>query len=70
MRLRTIWTMRGMALNERWHRSVEWFWIELAMRLPRQLKYWAFIDMCNRHTLPDEEVPGVTYVTIVQRASK
>ena len=43
MRLRTIWTLPGMALRERWHRTGEWAAMAVAWRLPRRVLYWAAV---------------------------
>jgi len=44
MRLRTIWTLPGMALRERWRRTWdEWLAIKIAWALPRRVLYWAAV---------------------------
>lgn len=43
MRLRTIWTLPGMALRERWNRTGEWAAMKVAWALPKRVLYWAAV---------------------------
>jgi hypothetical protein len=67
MRLRTIWTLRGLPLRERLNRTGECIVRGLAHRLPRRLAYWSFIDSGVRYMRSDEVVPEVTYTDLLQR---
>lgn len=67
MRLRTIWTLRGMPLRERLNRTGEATVRGLAHRLPRRLAYWSFIDTGVRHMKPDEVVPEVPFMALLER---
>lgn len=67
MKLTTIWTLPTMTLRERLARTSEWGWRTLAHRLPRRLAYWSWIDSTVRHIEPDEVVPEVTAMTVLER---
>ena len=69
MRLSTIWTMPGMALRERFHRTSEAGWLWLAHRLPRRLAYWSFIDSGVR-TLGNDVVQEARYMDLLKRMEK
>lgn len=70
MRLKTIWSLPGMALRERLSRTGEVLWRGLAHRLPRRLAYWSFIDTGVRHVRPSEVVPEVPYMDLLERAGR
>jgi len=67
MRLKTIWTLRGMTLRERLNRTGEAAIRSIAHRLPRRLAYWSFIDSGVRYMRSDEIVPEVYYTDLLQR---
>jgi hypothetical protein len=69
MKLTTIWTIPAMSLRERLDRTRQWAWREIAHRLPRSLAYWSLIDTGARH-MRNDIVPEVTFVTVLERASK
>ncbi len=43
MKLTTIWTMPAMSLRERMRRSADWADLTIAARLPKRVRYWAFV---------------------------
>lgn len=43
------------------------FWLWLARRLPRPLRYWTFVHVSTNAILPNEEVPGVTLDKLMSR---
>lgn len=59
MRLRTIWTLPGLPLRERLHRSADWFWLATARHLPRRIAYWSFVVEGTRAIKTD-----VTYMDL------
>ena len=60
MRLRTIWTMPGMALRERWRRTVEeWGAMKIAWLLPQHVLYWAAVRAAVL-VEPNTDPSGVT----------
>ncbi len=59
MRLRTIWTLPGMALRERWHRTGEWAAMKIAWALPRRVLYWAAVRAAVT-VEPNTDPSGVT----------
>lgn len=67
MKLRTIWTLRGMSVRERLNRTGEVMVQGLAHRLPRRLAYWSFIDTGGRHIQGYEVVPEVRYTDLLAR---
>jgi hypothetical protein len=70
VRLKTIWTLRGMSFHERLNRTGEAFIRSLAHRLPRRLAYWSFIDSGVRYMRSDEVVSEVPYMDLLQRMDK
>lgn len=43
MRLTTIWTMPAMTLRERLRRTADAMDMAIAWRLPKRVRYWAFV---------------------------
>jgi hypothetical protein len=43
VKLTTIWTMPAMSLRERMRRSADWADLTIAARLPKRVRYWAFV---------------------------
>jgi hypothetical protein len=43
VKLRTIWTMPAMTLRERLRRSADAVDMAIAWRLPKRVRYWAFV---------------------------
>lgn len=70
MRLKTIWTIRGMEFRERIRRTEEAGWCWLAHRLPRPLAYWSYIDTGVRAIEDHDVVPEVGYTEILSRIGK
>jgi hypothetical protein len=67
MKLKTIWTMPACTLQEKLHRTGEWALRGIAHRLPARLKYWVFIDVGAATIGPNETVPSVYYIDVLQR---
>lgn len=67
MRLKTIWTMRAMSPKERLSRTGEWVLVETAVHMPKRLAYWVVIVHGSRYFEPNEVVPDVRFMDIVQR---
>lgn len=67
MRLKSIWTLRGMPMAERVDRTIEWVCIQLSHRLPKRIQYWSFIHSVNQNIHPHEIVPEVTAMEILNR---
>jgi len=66
VRLKTIWTLPGLPLRERLHRTSEWSMRKLAQRMPRRLAYWVLIDAGANH-MENDVVPEVTFMTVLKR---
>lgn len=56
-----------MDLKERLNRTKELWWIWSASKLPDSLAYWSFIHSGVRTIDPDEIIPDVTYMTLLER---
>jgi hypothetical protein len=50
MRLKTIWTLRSMSTMERLRRTREWATMELASRLPKNVRYWVTVQELAKAT--------------------
>jgi hypothetical protein len=70
MKLTTIWTLPGMAFAERVRRTVDSVACSVAYRLPKRIKYWAYIHVGSGVMRPDEVVPEVTYMELLERVSR
>jgi hypothetical protein len=60
MRLTTIWTMPTMTLRERLARTADAFDLAIAARLPRRVRYWAFV-LASLDALGNEVPHGKTF---------
>lgn len=69
MRLKTIWTIPGMALPERLRRTQDSLLLSLAHYLPQRLRYAVLIDTGGRH-MQNDVVPDVTFMTVLERAGQ
>lgn len=67
MRLRIIWTLRGMTFRERLNRTGDALAHGMAHHLPRKIAYWSFIDTGVRLIRNDEVVPEVRYTDLLSR---
>lgn len=69
MRLKTIWTLRGMALKERFRRTGEWAAMEVAIRLPQKIKYWVAVLEIGKVTskTPGKPVMDITLDEILSK---
>lgn len=66
MKLRTIWTMPAMSLRERLRRTADAADLAIAARLPKRVRYWAFVLAALDAT--DNEVPhGMSFTTVHER---
>lgn len=68
MRLTTIWTLRGMALKDRFKQTYDVFAIQTAHRLLKRIKYWAFVLVGTRAMDGNEIVPQARFVDLMERA--
>ena len=50
MKLTTIWTLPAATLREKIHRTREWAAQAVALRLPRSVRYWVFIQQASAAT--------------------
>lgn len=60
MRLTTIWTMPAMTLRERLSRTADALDLAIAARLPRRVRYWAFV-LASLDALGGEVPHGKTF---------
>lgn len=60
MRLSTIWTIQSMSTIERLRRTREWAAMEVAHRLPKQIKYWTVMETLVKATpnAPEDTTVG------------
>jgi hypothetical protein len=66
VRLTTIWTMPAMSLRERLRRSADAIDMAIAWRLPKRVRYWAFVYAANDAAKP--RVPtGMSFDEVHQR---
>lgn len=69
MRIKTIWTIPGMALAERLRRTRSSLLLSLAHYLPQRLRYAVLIDTGARH-MQNDVVPEVAFMAVLERAGQ
>ena len=68
MKLTTIWTLRGMSLKNRLRETGNRLALGTAARLPKRVKYWAFV-LVGTKAMDDNDIVGdVRYVDLLERA--
>jgi len=67
MKLTTIWTLPAMTLAERVHRTRDLANMKIAHRLPKRVKYWAYIQSGSSAMLPHEVVGEQTFMDLLKR---
>lgn len=68
MKLTTIWTMRGTKLGWKLSETGNSLALRVAARLPKRVKYWAFV-LVGTKAMDDNEIVGdVRYVDLLERA--
>ena len=68
MKLSTIWTIGAMTFRERLNRTGEWLAQKIAASLPKNVRYWAFIQEASRgigNMPPTTVVPEVRLFEVV-----
>ena len=68
MKLTTIWTLRGMKLRDRLEASGNTIALGVAARLPKRVKYWAFVLVGTKAMNDDEIVSDQRFVDLLERA--
>lgn len=59
MRFTTIWDPRiPLSLKERLRRTRDWAALEVAVRLPRRIRYWVAIHEIGKATKTSKNVPA------------
>lgn len=70
MRLRTIWTLRGMSLRERLNRTKETAAMNVAACLPTQVRYWVVIQEFSRQAPNDRHPLDISAEEILKKMEK
>lgn len=68
MKLTTIWTLRGLPIQERFNRTGEWLCRSIAHKLPKKIAYWSFIDTTCKFTVinPNAIVPDIRVMDVIK----
>lgn len=66
MRLRTIWTLRGLPLKERLARTRDWAAMETGARLPLRIRYWVTLKEIGHATAKSPNVPATPLDYVLQ----
>ena len=66
MKFTTIWTMPGMAFEERLIRTRDWAAIEVAAHLPKRVRYWCTLREIGKATMDSPNVPATPLDEILQ----
>lgn len=68
MRLTTIWTLRGMKLRDRFKETGNTLALSMAHRMPKRVKYWAFV-LVGTKAMDDNEIVGdARFMDLMERA--
>lgn len=70
MRLSTIWTLPGMSFGERIRRTMDSVACSVAYRLPKRIKYWAYVHVGSNAMRPDEVVPEARFMELLERVPR
>lgn len=66
MKLKTIWTIRGMEFVERLRRTRDSVALSVAKHLPLRIRYWCALDMIGLATMDSPNVPASTVEYILK----
>ena len=66
MKFTTIWTTPAMTLAERFRRTGDWLAQVAAARLPKRVRYWAFIQAGAGAIPADAVVPDQLFVDVLK----
>lgn len=67
MKFTSIWTIRGMTFAERIRRTRDCINLWIAHRLPKRIKYWAYIQAGSSAMFSDEVVGEQSFVELLKR---
>jgi hypothetical protein len=65
-KLTTIWTLPAMTLRERLRRTADWADLKIAARLPKRVRYWAFV-LASLDAMGNEVPHGMSFEDVHQR---
>ncbi|WP_407316664.1 hypothetical protein UQW22_09960 [Isoptericola halotolerans] len=68
MRLATIWTIPAMTFGERIRRTVDLTAQAAAARLPKRVRYWAFVQVGGAAITADAVVTEQSFMDVLARA--
>lgn len=60
MRFRTIWSLRGMPLDERLRRTRDWAAMEIGGHLPLRVRYWTTMREIAHATRDSRDIPATS----------
>lgn len=66
MRLKTIWTIPAMTLRERIRRTSDLLNMKIAGRLPKRVKYWAYIQAGSSAMSSDAVVTDQNFMELLK----
>ncbi len=67
MKLSTIWTTPAMSIRERIRRTIDWAALTIATRMPKRIRYWAFIVAGNQAMPEDAVIPEARFMDLLGR---
>lgn len=68
MKFTTIWTMRGTSLGWKISEMGNSLALRVAARLPKRVKYWAFVLVGTKATDDNEVMGDVRFLDLMERA--
>lgn len=66
MRFWTIWTTPALSLMERIHRTRDWGFAEVALKLPVRLKYFVTLQQIGKATRTSKDIPATSLSDILR----
>jgi hypothetical protein len=66
MKLKTIWTLKGITFYERRLRTKQWLAMTTAAQLPQEVRYWATLIELGKATSRSQNVMGTPLDEILQ----
>jgi hypothetical protein len=70
MNFKTIWTLPGLPLRERWLRTRDWAAIRVGEKLPVRIRYWVTLRAMADATMKSPNVPATTLDYILDHLEK
>ena len=66
MRFKSIWTLPGYSLSERFIRTRDWAAMEIAAKLPVRIRFWVTMQEIGHATMDSPNVPATPVEEVIR----